>query len=70
MKKKYVLHPGYIQSINDGDIHYTSAPKLAESEQREPSFISAPNRSKFDNSFSARVMYLYSLIVGKDKQKK
>ena len=42
---------------------------LAKPEQWEPSLISAPNRSKFDNSFSARVMYLYNLMVGKDKQK-
>jgi len=30
MEKKYILHPGYIHSINDGDRHYISAPKLAE----------------------------------------
>lgn len=28
-KKKYVLHPGEIQSKNDGEIHYISAMRLA-----------------------------------------
>lgn len=26
---KYVLHPGYVKSISDGDVHYISAQKLA-----------------------------------------
>jgi len=28
-KKQFVLVPGYVRSINDGDIHYITAQKLA-----------------------------------------
>ena len=30
MKKKYILHPGYVTSKNDGDRHFISAPELAK----------------------------------------
>ncbi len=61
-KKKYILHPGKVQSRNDGDIHFICAEKLAELYKVDFRDCIVFNEHK---TYDSKMIHLYPKYNGK-----